>query len=129
MQTHAQPLNEEVIADLVRVFYQRAAADPQLQEIFNSVIADWDEHHRIVQDFWSKVLLDTTRYQGHPYPLHTRLPINLEHFDIWLGYFRETATELLPSAAAKIAIARAEMMAESFKTGMFLDYMPTSMRS
>ncbi len=126
MQVDLKPLDEAVIEELVRVFYQRAANDPRLKSIFDHVIHDWDAHHQVVQDFWSRALLDTERYKGHPYPLHARLPLQLEHFDVWLEHFRLTASEVLPEQAAARAIARAEHMAESFKTGMFFDYQPRS---
>jgi len=117
-------LNEQAIEEMVQRFYRRAANDSELKPIFDAVIDDWDAHHRIVSHFWSRVLLKTERYHGSPYPLHARLPIKLEHFDIWLGYFRETAREVLTAEAAAQAIAQAEHMAESFKLGMFLDYQP-----
>ncbi|WP_150046665.1 MULTISPECIES: group III truncated hemoglobin [Methylomonas] len=117
-------LNEQAIAELVQRFYRRAASDADLKPIFDAVIDDWDAHHRIVSNFWSRVLLKTPDYQGSPYPLHARLPIEIEHFDIWLGYFRETAREVLTADAATQAIAHAEHMAESFKLGMFPEYQP-----
>lgn len=126
MNVENRPATEEDIAELVRRFYQRASADASLQTIFESVIDDWDSHHRIVTDFWSHVLLGTDRYHGSPYPQHARLRLRLEHFDTWLELFRQTAQEVLPISAAELAIARAEHMAESFKVGMFFDYMPPS---
>lgn len=112
-------LSEAHIGELVRRFYQRARSDEQLKPIFDGAISDWDEHHRIVEDFWSRTLLETHRYQGRPYPAHARLPLRPEHFDRWLELFRKTAREVLPESAAAVAITRAEHMAESFKAGMF----------
>ena len=65
-------LDEQHIAQLVRSFYGRARADALLRPVFEDAITDWDEHHRIVEDFWSRTLLGTNRYQGHPYGVHTR---------------------------------------------------------
>lgn len=115
-------LTEQHIADLVRRFYERAMADTSLRPIFEASIQDWETHHRIVEDFWSRTLLNTDRYRGTPYSLHARLPLRPEHFDRWLALFRETALEVLPAAAADKAIARTEHMAESFKAGMFHGY-------
>ena len=112
-------LDEQHIAQLVRSFYGRARADALLRPVFEDAITDWDEHHRIVEDFLSRTLLGTNRYQGHPYGVHTRLSLRPEHFDRWLALFRETAFEVLPPAAAGQAIARVEHMAESFKVGLF----------
>ncbi|MDD5034166.1 MAG: group III truncated hemoglobin [Methylococcaceae bacterium] len=113
------PLTEQHIIDLVRRFYERAMADAHLRPIFEASIHDWETHHHIVEDFWSRALLNTDRYRGSPYPLHARLPIRPEHFDRWLALFREAALEVLPATAAERAIARTEHMAESFKAGMF----------
>ena len=119
MNHQESTLDEQHIAQLVRSFYGRARADALLRPVFEDAITDWDEHHRIVEDFWSRTLLGTNRYQGHPYGVHTRLSLRPEHFDHWLALFRETAMEVLPPTAAGQAIARVEHMAESFKVGLF----------
>ena len=74
---------------------------------------------RAICDFWSRILLGTERYAGSPYPVHTRLPVQPEHFERWLALFREAAVEFLPPASAEIAIGKAEMMANSFRAGLF----------
>ena len=112
-------LTEQHIVELVRRFYERALADDSLRPIFEAAISDWEAHHRVVEDFWSYALLKTDRYNNSPYVMHVSLPLQPEHFDRWLAYFRETALEELTDAAAAEAIARAEHMAESFKAGMF----------
>ena len=119
MNLEDKQLNEQAIAELVHRFYERAAADDSLQAIFNAAIQNWDAHHRVVENFWSRTLLETDRYQGSPYLLHARLPLQPEHFERWLTLFRETALETLLLEAAQKVIARAEHMAESFKAGMF----------
>jgi hemoglobin len=112
-------VTEQQIAELVRSFYDRARAHPELGPLFNDAVSDWEDHLRIICDFWSHVLLGTGRYQGHAYPAHVSLPIRREHFDQWLGAFRVAAHETLPQAAASQAIARAERMTESFRCGLF----------
>lgn len=119
-------VNEQMIAELVSRFYASASADDRLKAIFDGSIHDWDAHHRLVENFWSRTLLNTDRYHGSPYPIHARLPLKIEDFDVWLKHFRQTALEVLPREAADLAIARAEHMAESFKVGMFFDYNPAS---
>lgn len=129
MNTPDTQVTEQHIVELVRRFYEKAAADDSLQAIFDAAIQDWDGHHRVVENFWSRALLNTDRYHGSSYPLHARLPIRIEHFDTWLMFFRQTAKEVLPPEAAERAIGRAEHMAESFKVGMFMDYHPSSATS
>ena len=119
MNNAESTLGEQHIAQLVCSFYERARTDALLRPVFDAAVSDWDEHHRIVEDFWSRTLLGTNRYRGHPYAVHAQLPLRPEHFDRWLALFRETALEVLPPAAAEHAIARAEHMGESFKVGLF----------
>ena len=113
------PLGEQHIAQLVRRFYGRARADSLLQPVFESAVNDWESHFQMVEDFFSRMLLDTNRYRAHPYGVHTQLSLRPEHFDRWLSLFRETALEVLPGSAAEHAIKRVEHMAESFKAGLF----------
>lgn len=118
MATVPEP-SEAQIADLVRVFYERARAHPELAPVFDAAVADWDRHLGIVRDFWSNVLLRSGRYKGFPYPAHQNLGIRREHFEPWLALFREAAAQTLPAAAAAQAVAKAEHMAESFRAGLF----------
>jgi hemoglobin len=124
MNSENGPLTEQLISEMVRRFYERVMADDSLRPIFEATIHDWEAHHRVVVDFWSRILLNTDRYRGSPYPAHAGLPIGPEHFDRWLTLFREAAQEVLPADAAELAIARAEHMAEAFKAGMFHGFGP-----
>jgi hemoglobin len=110
---------EQAIATCVRAFYAKARQDAQIGPIFNSIVDDWEVHMRVISNFWSKVLLQTDRYSGHPFVHHVKLPIELEHFDIWLGLFAEIVNEGLPAEYAQKAIAKAHHMADSFRVGMF----------
>jgi len=112
-------VGEQQISTLVRRFYDRARADDLLGPLFEAAIQDWDGHLRIVENFWSHALLGTGRYRGSPFAPHMRLPIELVHFDRWLELFSQTALEVLPSATATQAIAKAKHMTESFKVGLF----------
>lgn len=113
------PLTEEHITALVHGFYARAREDALLGPVFAAEVDDWDHHHLVIRAFWSRVLLGTDRYGGSPYPVHVRLPVRPEHFERWLALFREAAAEFLPLEAAQVAIGKAEMMAASFKAGLF----------
>lgn len=118
-------VTEQHISDLVHRFYDRARNDEMLGPIFAATINNWEHHYTIVENFWSRTLLGTARYEGSPYPAHVGIGIEREHFDRWLDLFRATAHESLPPAAADAAIARAEHMAVSFRAGLFpFDPMP-----
>lgn len=112
-------VSEDQIAALVVTFYTNARADSILAPVFAKTVNDWDSHLVLVQDFWSHVLLGTSRYKGHPFPVHMHLPIEPEHFDRWLELFLVAADATLPEKAAARAKARAQHMAESFRVGLF----------
>lgn len=114
-------ITEDLIERLVRRFYDRIRGDAELGPIFDSVIqGDWEPHLSKMMDFWSSVTLKTGRYSGRPLPKHIALKqVRPEHFDRWLALFRSTAAEVCEAAEAEIFIERAELIAESFKLGMF----------
>jgi len=110
---------ETAIETCVREFYAKARQDSLLGPIFFAQVDDWDIHLRVVANFWSKVLLKTDRYSGHPYVHHVNLPIEPRHIEHWLELFTETANATLPTNYAEAAVAKALMMGESFKAGIF----------
>ncbi|NML26920.1 group III truncated hemoglobin [Zoogloea dura] len=111
-------LDEAHLEALVRGFYTRARQDPVLGPVFAVAVTDWEHHLQVVTDFWSRILLGSQRYFGSPYTAHMRLPLQPAHFDRWLALFREAAADFLPPDAAVTAVAKAEMMAASFKAGL-----------
>lgn len=115
-------INDAMIEQLVSEFYSRVRADSLLGPIFNTIIADWDQHLSRMRDFWSSVVLMSGRYKGKPVLVHARLRgITPAHFHQWLGLFAETARETCPGDAAALFIDRAERIAASLQLGMFLD--------
>jgi hemoglobin len=110
---------ETAITAFVRSFYAKGGADPLLGPVFADSIADLDRHIEIVADFWSRSLLKTERYQGHPFPVHVNLPIEPAHFKRWLELFIAAAKETLPEEQASQAIAKASHMAQCFQSGLF----------
>lgn len=115
----AAGVTEPLIHDLVHAFYARVRADAVLGPIFNGAIHDWDAHLEKLCAFWSSVTLMTGRYKGTPMKVHADLPgITGDHFDRWLGLFRETAHDVCPPAAAALFIDRAERIAQSLELGI-----------
>lgn len=110
---------EAALDRMVRRFYELGLADPVLGPLFRATIGDFEDHFRIVADFWSHALYGTTRYRGGPFPSHMRLPIEPEHFNLWLTAFRQAATECLSPLDGAQAISRAEHMSKSFQAGLF----------
>jgi hemoglobin len=120
MQAASDPLDPEAaIMACVRSFYGEAQQDPALGSIFAAKVHDWEVHYKTVANFWSRALLGTERYSGHPFPLHFNLPVEPAHFDRWLALFAIATKTHLPPELAEKAMAKANHMAESFKAGIF----------
>lgn len=115
---------EQAISRLVRQFYGKARKDDVLAPIFAAMVHDWEAHFIIVENFWSHALLGTTRYQGHPFPVHMQMPVEPAHFDRWLELFCQTAQETLSPSLAKKAVKRSQHMAHAFKVGLFPFILP-----
>ncbi|HMO29882.1 group III truncated hemoglobin [Enterovirga sp.] len=112
----APPLvSEAAIRDLVHTFYGRVREDELIGPVFEAEVADWDRHLANLCDFWSSVVLRTSRYQGRPLRPHLRLRLEGAHFDRWLDLFERTAAEVLPREAAPVFIDRARRIADSFE--------------
>jgi hemoglobin len=110
---------ESAIVACVRSFYAKGVADPLLGPVFANAIPDLERHLTIIENFWSKSLLHTERYDGHPFTAHLNLPVEPEHFARWLELFAETARETLPKTQAEQAIAKASHMTQCFQAGLF----------
>lgn len=122
----AEPVEvtELELRELVRAFYAEAMDDPLIGPVFSRNVADWDHHFRIVQDFWSRALLGTTRYAGSPFTPHLSMNLKPEFFDRWIALFRDAAEAHLQPPAARAAIARVEHMSVCFQAGLFPPILP-----
>jgi hemoglobin len=97
--------DEAAVAQLVEHFYERIRAEPRLGAIFTSAVKDWPAHMQVMRDFWSRVLLNTERYNGCVMSAHFGLPVAAADLDRFLVLFRQTAAETLPPALADQAVA------------------------
>jgi len=111
-------IDDGMIAQLVRSFYNSARRDPLIGPIFERHVADWEAHQARMCDFWSSVALMNGRYHGQPTAAHLPLPIAAPHFRRWLELFSATAREVCPPTAAAHFAARAERIAESLQRGI-----------
>lgn len=109
------------IGALVREFYRRVRANDRLGPIFAGVIGgEWEPHLEKMTDFWCAVILKNGAYSGRPVPAHVKLKqVREKDFDVWLGIFRVTATELCDPEVAAVFVERAERIAQSLKLAMF----------
>lgn len=115
------PLTRDDIARLVDAFYDKVQRDPLLGPVFNARVHDWAEHKTTLVQFWSSVALGTREYRGNPMAVHRPLPINDDHFGRWLGLWRGTLAEVLPSEHAQVMNDHAVRIAASLRYGMGLD--------
>jgi truncated hemoglobin YjbI len=122
----SQPVEatEDELKAMVRAFYSEAMEDPLIGPVFKSHVSDWDHHFEIVQNFWSRSLLGTSRYNGSPFTPHLSMNLKPEFFDRWVALFRKNAEATLRPAAAKAATARVEHMSVCFQAGLFPPKMP-----
>jgi hemoglobin len=108
------------IAVLVDRFYERVRADALLGAVFNPVVADWDEHKRLLTSFWCSAVLRAGTYRGNPMLKHQGHAIGVAHFERWLGLWRETAHEVLDADAAAVMLEYATRIGDGLRLGLGL---------
>ena len=107
--------SEAAVRLLVDGFYAKVVEDALLGPVFNGFAhVDWPRHLPVMYDFWSSLLLGTTRYHGRPFPKHLPLPIGATHFQRWLALFRATVDELFAGPKAEEAKLRGQAIAQVF---------------
>jgi truncated hemoglobin YjbI len=118
--SHLGPITvtEDELDALVREFYGHARVDPLIGPIFARAIHDWEEHYKVVQNFWSRTMLGTARYSGNPFGPHRDLSLRPEHFDRWIEVFAAAARNVLAPPAAERAIAKVQHMSVCFQAGL-----------
>lgn len=108
----ASPVTEADIHRLVHRFYAQVRVDEALGPIFNARVQDWDQHLRMLCDFWSALVLGTRRFKGAPMPAHARIPdLSWPLFQRWLALFHATSAELDCPALRAIVDPMAERIA------------------
>ena len=116
--TTVQPdiASETDIRLLVDGFYSKIVEDALLGPVFNDFAhVDWPRHLPVMYDFWSSLLLGTTRYHGRPFPKHLPLPVGAAHFRQWLALFEATVNKLFAGPKAEEAKVRARSIATLFE--------------
>ncbi|MBX0291516.1 group III truncated hemoglobin [Hymenobacter sp. HSC-4F20] len=108
--------SEEDIRRLVDAFYSRVQTDDLIGPIFEAVVhGNWPRHLATMYDFWSSLLLSTSRYRGRPFPKHLALPVDSRHFQRWLSLFVETVEAHFSGPKADEAIYKAGNLATIFQ--------------
>lgn len=104
---------KEDITKLIDRFYEKLLADPHVRHIFQHL--DLEDHLPRVVHFWSFVLLDEEGYRTNVFEKHMQLPLEQEHFDIWLQHFTDAVDELYAGPIADTAKQRATVLVFTFK--------------
>lgn len=111
--------DDKDIKTLVHAFYGKVQQDERLGYIFIEVAeTDWDHHLPRMVDFWSNLLFQTGRYQGHPFRQHLPLPIKRDDFSRWLSLFKETVDDHFKGEKAEYAKEMAAKIASAFTVSM-----------
>lgn len=100
---------------LVDTFYDNVRQDKLIGPIFDAVIKDkWSEHLEKMYRFWQTILLEEHTYYGSPFGPHAKLPVELVHFEQWIGIFTKTVDQIFTGDKAEEAKIRATKMAQMF---------------
>ncbi|GAB3554296.1 hypothetical protein GCM10027343_42130 [Noviherbaspirillum agri] len=117
----AETITEDAIRLLVDTFYDGVRRDEVLGPVFDQALhGDWAGHLPRMVDFWTTVLLGTSRFQGNVYGKHMALSgIEPEHFVRWLSLFKQTVTRLFAEPAAAEILLVADRISGSLQLGYF----------
>lgn len=126
VQEHTQvppfdTVTEESIRLLVEIFYDGVRRDEELGPVFEQTLhGKWAEHLPRMVDFWSTILLGSSRFQGNVFGKHMALSgIAPEHFVRWLSLFKQTVNGLFAVPLAEEIIEIADRIAGSLQLGYF----------
>lgn len=114
-------ITEESIHTLVHTFYDGVRQDAILGPVFDQVLqGNWSSHLPRMVDFWSTILLGSSKFQGNVYGKHMALSgITNEHFVHWLTLFKQTVNALYAPEQAAIIEEIADRIAGSLQLGFF----------
>ncbi|HEY2708462.1 MAG TPA: group III truncated hemoglobin [Caulobacteraceae bacterium] len=117
--TLADDLSAPLFADLVRDFYGRARLDPMLGPVFEAGVHDWEVHIGRVAAFWAQAAMGLRGYHGNPLAAHRKHALTPQMFDRWLEIWDRTVDARVTPDLAEPLKARARLIAESLKLGLF----------
>ena len=122
-ETRVDISDRQDIETLLRRFYEQAIPDPTIGKFFTEVAhLDLETHLPKIANFWEQMLFQRAVYSGLPMHAHLVLnskePMLPEHFERWLTLWENTVDQMFTGEKAKIAKARARMVAKSFGLGI-----------
>lgn len=104
------------IIRLVDTFYAKVLKDEKINYFFTDVAKlNFEKHMPRMYDFWESTLLHSASYAGNTLKVHKDLneksSLEKQHFDTWIGLFKETVDELFSGTTAELAKQRAQSIA------------------
>ncbi len=99
----------EDITKFVDLFYLELLTYPEMKPLFKHI--NFEKHKPFMISFWEFLLLDKAGYTNNMMEKHINLPLNTNHFDIWLNTFTKIINKLFFGQKAQIAITKANILA------------------
>jgi hemoglobin len=120
---HCDIDSDENIQIMVDSFYRNVRNDEILGPIFEEVVSDWDKHLPTMYQFWGRLILGTSDYNGNPFEKHVDLPVGKEHFARWIKLFFQNIDENFSGPKAEQTKMQARTIADTFqlRLGINLD--------
>ncbi len=120
-------INRENIQKMVDSFYPKVLKDEIVGPFFIQKLGsdinskEWQEHLKLLGDFWAMTSLGDLTYQGSPLAPHFNLPgISKEAFIRWLTLFHQTVDEVYEGNAAEFFKQRSTNIANNFMINLGL---------
>ena len=120
-------ITKENINTMVVKFYAVVLKDETVGPFFIEKLGDnlgtflWQEHIKLLTNFWASIALGDTEYRGNPFGPHTRLvDLKRETFDQWLILFFSVVDGIYtPEVSAQVK-ERATVIAGNFMRNLQL---------
>lgn len=100
------------IEKIVDSFYESVKKDNLLNPFFAEIaVVNWENHLKIMYDFWENIILHTGKYDGNPMSkhlnLHQKKAFQEEHFTQWKILFNQSVDLLYAGKNAELIKTRA----------------------
>jgi len=120
-------ITKENINEMVITFYTKILKeDGEVAKVFRDKLGEdinseeWQEHIKILTNFWAMIALQDPEYRGNPMRAHFDLPLSREKFGSWLVMFFEVIDTMYERDLGMIFKSRAENIASNFMRNLQL---------
>ncbi|MGB5794154.1 group III truncated hemoglobin [Poseidonibacter sp.] len=120
-------LTKENINKLVIIFYTKVLNNEKLGPFFVQKLGDdmnsdiWQEHIKLLTEFWYTMLTGLGNYNGRPFPPHAQIMgLNREAFEKWLELFFQSVDKVFDERIANKFKERSSIIASNFMRNLQL---------